>query len=180
MESLVSFAIVLVLGAVLIPLLRDIFGKNYSFYLQIAIAIVFLVFFLVQAPQNNPCLIINSIWTILTFPLRPFGLIFVVILLIWREAEKDLCDDKDGGKAKGSRKKIKQMLGMLLVILFIISMPLSSTWLARQLKQSDQVIGQNFIDYVPSATGLLATTRVIETALPTLYNPFPFCPARHK
>lgn len=178
MESLVSFAIVLILGAVLVPLLRDIFGKNYSFYLQIAIAVAILIFFLVRFPYTNPCLLITSIWTILVFPLRPFGLIAVVLLLVWSEAFKELCDDRDGAKAKGSRKKIKQMLGMLLVILFIISMPLSSTWLARQLNQTDQIIGENFIDYVPSATGLLATTRVIETALPTLFNPFPFCPPR--
>lgn len=178
-EPLISFVIVLILGSVLVPVLNNIFAKNYSFYLGIAFAVVIFIFFLVRLPDSNPCVLVNSVWTILTFPLRPLGLILVLLLIAWDEAYKKLGDDREGAKARESRKKVARMVIMAILILSIVSAPISSAWLARQFRQNDQILGSNFIDYVPSATGLLATTRIIERALPTLYNPFTFCPARN-
>ncbi len=176
MLSLTSLLILLLLGALLWPVLKDLFEKNYGTYLGIALFATIVVFFLLRLPQYAGCTLMVSIWTILTFPLQPLGLSLVLLLLGLLEASRKIEDDPQGKKAQESRRKLKNRLSTALLILLLASMPASAEWLGKQTGQTANVAGrQGIADYVPSSRGLSATTRVFEETLPLLYHPLTIC-----
>lgn len=177
MLSLINLLILLLIGALLWPILKELFSKDYGTYLIVAFLITVLVFFLIRLPQYTGCIIIVSIWNVLTFPLQPLGLCLVILLIVFLEANRKIEDDPQGKKAQESRKKIKKNLSTALLILLLSSMPVSAEWLGGKIGQTVNVTGrQGILDYVPSSRGLYATTRVLERSLPLLYYPFTICP----
>ncbi|MBW4497254.1 MAG: hypothetical protein KME26_30190 [Oscillatoria princeps RMCB-10] len=178
LEALISLIILLWLGSFLVPVVKNLFQKDYGTYLGAAIALLIVVFFLLRLPSYSSCTIITTLWVILTFPLRPLGLALVILLQAGLEGTKKLEDDKEGKKAQASRKSVADRVMVALVFLLLSSAPVSADWLAGRLGQDSPIrTGQGFVDYVPSIEGLTATTRVLKTALPALYNPINVCPA---
>ncbi|HIK29469.1 MAG: hypothetical protein N3E45_11330 [Oscillatoriaceae bacterium SKW80] len=177
MLSITNLLILLLIGALLWQILKEFFEKNYGTYLIIAFLATVVVFFLVRLPEYTGCIIIVSIWNVLTFPLQPLGLCLVILLVGFLEANRKIEDDPQGKKAQESRKKIKKNLITALLILLISSMPASAEWLGGKIGQTVNVTGrQGIVDYVPSSRGLYATSRVLEKSLPLLYYPFTICP----
>ena len=151
----------------------------YPNYLAVAVVTVGGIFFLLAVPSFGACASVLSVWLILTFPLKPLGLAIVLLLYAWSEGNRKIEEDTNGNKAKASRKKLKELLGLILLILVVSSSPVTAMWLAKQLGQTPANPTYGFTDFIPSTSGLSQTTRVIENAFPALYNPFGFCNAKN-
>ncbi len=177
LPTLISFIILLWLGSFLVPVIKNLFQKDYGSYLGTAIALLIVVFFVLRLPSYGNCTIITTLWVILTFPLKPLGLVLVILLQALKEGMRKLEDDKDGKKAQESRKKLTERVMVALVFLLLSSAPVSADWLADRLGQDAPIrTGQGFVDWVPSIEGLTATNSVLNKALPALY-PVNTCPA---
>lgn len=170
LPTLISFIILLWLGSFLVPVIKNLFQEDYKSYLMVAIGLLLGVFFLLRLPTYSSCTIITTLWVILTFPLKPLGLVLVILLQAWMEGMKKLEDDKEGKKAQHSRKKLTERVMVALVFLLLSSAPVSANWLAGRLGQDAPIrTGQGFVDWVPSIEGLTATNSVLNKALPALY-----------
>lgn len=171
MLNLTNLLILLLLGAFLIPIIREIFlTKNYIDYIRAALILTILVFFLINLPRYINCSLIVSIWLVLTFPLRPLGLCIVLILLTWLLGMKKQEEDKK------ARQKMTERLMAILVILVLSSTPIAARWFAGITGQDIRIPTiSGFANYVPSIQGLSATTRVLENLLYPVYYPFDFC-----
>ncbi|WP_017720097.1 hypothetical protein [Kamptonema formosum] len=177
LEALISLIILLWLGSFLVPVIKNLFQKDYGSYLGAAIALLIVVFFVLRLPSYSTCTILTTLWVILTFPLRPLGLVLVILLQALKEGMRKLEDDKEGKKAQDSRKKLTERVMVALVFLLLSSVPVSADWLADRLGQESPIrTGLGFVDYLPRIEGLSATTSVLEKALPVLYNPINVCP----
>lgn len=174
MLTLTNLLILLVLGAFLIPIIKQLFEKDYGTYLGAVFVLTVLLFFFLNLPRYANCGLALSVWLVLTFPLRPLGLCLVLILITWLEGMRKIEDDK---KARESRKKMTDRLMAVLVILVVASTPAAARWLAERTGQDIRISTSSaFASYVPSVQGLSATTRILEGLLYPLYNPFKFCP----
>ncbi len=170
MLTLTNLLILLLLGAFLIPVLRQVFTKDYGTYLGAVFVLTVLLFFFLNLPRYVNCGLAVSIWLVLTFPLRPLGLCLVLILVTWLEGMKKLEDDKK------TRKKMTDRLMAILVILALSSTPAAARWFAEKTGQEIYLVtSSTFANYVPSVQGLAATTRVLEGLLYPVYYPFRFC-----
>lgn len=170
MLNLTNLLILLLLGAFLIPIIREIFLTNYIDYIRAALILTILVFFLINLPRYINCSLIVSIWLVLTFPLRPLGLCIVLILLTWLLGMKKQEEDKK------ARQKMTERLMAILVILVLSSTPIAARWFAGITGQDIRIpTFSGFANYVPSIQGLSATTRVLENLLYPFYYPFDFC-----
>lgn len=171
MLNLTNLLILLLLGAFLIPIIRELFlTKNYIDYIRAALILTILVFFLINLPRYINCSLIVSIWLVLTFPLRPLGLCIVLILLTWLLGMKKQEEDKK------ARQKMTERLMAILVILVLSSTPIAARWFAGITGQDIRIPTiSGFANYVPSIQGLSATTRVLENLLYPVYYPFDFC-----
>lgn len=177
LETLISFIILLWLGSFLVPVIKTLVQKDYASYLRVAIGLLIGIFFVLRLPDYSNCTI-TFIWFILTLPLKPLGLVLVILLQAWMEGMRKLEDDKDGKKAQESRKKLTERVTVALVFLLLSSTPVSASWLAGRLDQDAPIrTGQGFVDWVPSIEGLTATNSVLNKALPALY-PANTCPAQ--
>jgi hypothetical protein len=179
LPTLISFIILLWLGSFLVPVIKTLFLKDYGSYLGTAIALLIVIFFALRLPSYSNCTV-TFIWFLFTFPLKPLGLVLVILLQAWMEGMRKLEDDKEGKKAQASRKSVTERVMVALVFLLLSSTPVSAVWLADRLSQDAPIrTGQGFVDWVPSIEGLTATNSVLNKALPALY-PVNTCPAQRE